>query len=461
MKTNNRYLLFIALVSALGGFLFGYDWVVIGGAKPFYEQFFGISSLPAMQGWAMSSALVGCIVGVMIAGSLSDRLGRRPMLAVAALLFIASAVGTGYCDNFTPFIFYRILGGLGIGIASNLSPMYIAEISPAQSRGRFVSLNQLTIVLGILAAQITNLLISDSVTPGEDIAASWNGQMGWRVMFWAEAIPATAFLLLCFVIPESPRWLISKSRNEQGERVLAKIVGSEKAKAETAEIRKSLLSDKGGSRGVGTEILKRSNIALLAIGIVLAVFQQWCGINVIFNYAQEVFSAAGFGVSDVLFNIVITGVTNVLFTFVAIALVDRLGRRMLLIFGSAGLAVIYGALGGAFYMGLTGFVPVVLVMAAIAIYAMTLSAVMWVVISEIFPTRIRAAAMAISTFALWSACFLLTYTFPILNTELGTHGTFWLYGLICLLGLLFILRYVRETKGLSLEEIERKFKENQ
>ncbi len=450
---NSFYLLLISLVSAMGGLLFGYDWVVIGGAKPFYEVFFGITGSPAMQGWVMGSAIIGCLFGVMVSGSLADRYGRKPLMTVAALTFIISAIGTGAVHNLSWFIFYRLLGGVGIGIASNLSPMYIAEVSPSNVRGRFVSINQLTIVLGILAAQLTNWLIADPVAAGEDILTSWNGQWGWRWMFWAEVAPAVLFFVTIFFIPESPRWLASKLRYEKAETILSRIGGRDYAHREMGEIRSTMHTTKQKAK---FRILFEGRMPkILLIGVVIAAFQQWCGINVIFNYAQEVFAAAGYQVTDILFNIVITGVTNVIFTFVGMYTVDRLGRRALLLFGAAGLAFIYAILGACYYFHVTGIVMLCLVVLAIACYAMTLAPVVWVVISEIFPTHIRGMAMAVATFSLWAACFVLTYTFPLLNNGLGSYGTFWLYGIICILGFIFIKIMLPETKGKSLEEIEK------
>ncbi len=455
MKEKNKgaYLLLISLISAMGGLLFGYDWVVIGGAKPFYEVFFGIANSPAMQGWVMGSAILGCLLGVMVSGSLSDRYGRKPLLTIAAAVFIIASIGTGSVNNISWFIVYRILGGIGIGIASNLSPMYIAEVSPAGVRGRFVSINQLTIVLGILAAQIANWLIADPVTAGEDILASWNGQMGWRWMFWACAVPASLFFIMVFFIPESPRWLATRLRYERAETILARIGGHDYARNELGEIKSTVQKT---IQKTNFRMLFKGRIPkILLIGVVIAAFQQWCGINVIFNYAQEIFTAAGYGVSDILFNIVVTGVTNVIFTFVGMYAVDRLGRRALLLFGAAGLACIYAILGTCYYFQVTGIAVLCLVVLAIACYAMTLAPIVWVVISEIFPTRIRGMAMAVATFSLWTACFVLTYTFPLLNKGLGSYGTFWLYGVICVLGFIFIKAMLPETKGKSLEEIEK------
>lgn len=419
---HSKNLLLICFISAMGGFLFGYDWVVIGGAKIFYEPFFAIEGSAALRGWAMSSALLGCLVGAGFSGRWSDKYGRKKLLIAAALLFLVSAVGTGIVDSFSRFIFYRIVGGLGIGIASNVSPIYIAEVSPANMRGRLVSLNQLTIVLGILSAQLANWMIGNRFASGAAGFTAESIEYAWRWMFWAEAVPAGLFFILSFVIPESPRWLAAKTVKEKFDwRVLLQ-----------PGVRKVLL-----------------------IGVVLAVFQQWCGINVIFNYAHEIFSAAGYEVSDVLMNIVVTGITNVVFTFVAIYTVDRWGRRKLMLTGAAGLALIYLLMGCCYFAGISGWIMLVLVMMAIACYAMSLAPIVWVVLSEIFPQQIRGTAMAISTLFLWIACFILTYTFPLLNEWLEAAGTFWLYGGICLAGFFFIRARLPETKGKSLEEIEK------
>lgn len=449
---KNNYLLLITCVSAMGGLLFGYDWVVIGGAKPFYEVFFDITDSPAMQGWVMGSAILGCLLGVMVSGSMADRYGRKPLMITASLVFIIAAIGTGISDNLTWFIIYRVFGGIGIGMASNMSPMYIAEVSPANVRGKFVSLNQLTVVIGILSAQIVNWLIADPVVAGEDILSSWNGQMGWRWMFWAGGVPAVFFFILIFIVPESPRWLYTQMKVEKSRSILARIGGNKYANSEI-EAMQAIAKDVKEKVNFGM-LFKGKMPKILLIGIVIAAFQQWCGINVIFNYAQEIFSAAGYGVSDILFNIVITGVTNVVFTIVGMYTVDKLGRRSLLIFGAVGLTCIYALLGACYYFEVSGIAVLVLVMLAIGCYAMTLAPITWVVISEIFPTRIRGMAMAVSTFSLWTACFVLTYTFPLLNSGLGAYGTFWLYGIICLLGFLFIKKNLPETKGKSLEEIE-------
>jgi SP family sugar porter-like MFS transporter len=452
-KRNNVYLLLITLVSAMGGLLFGYDWVVIGGAKPFYEAFFGISGNPSMQGWLMGSAILGCLFGVTIAGGLADRYGRRPLMKIAALIFILSAFGTGAVNQITWFIAFRVMGGIAIGIASALSPMYIAEVSPAKVRGKYVAINQFTIAFGILAAQVINWLLAEPVVDNQAIVDTWNGQWAWRWMFWIVIIPASLFLVTSFFIPESPRWLTIHNKEKQAENVLARIGGKEYAQHELQEIKNLLatVSQKADYR----QLFKGNVPKILLIGIVLAVFQQWCGINVIFNYAQEVFAAAGYGISDTLFNIVLTGAISVVAAIVGMYLVDRVGRRSMLLAGAAGLSILYALIGLCYFYHITGVFMLILVVTAIFCYASTLAPCVWVVLSEIFPMRIRGMAMSIATFSLWLACFILTYTFPLLNTGLGAAGTFWLYGGICVLGTLFIVTKLKETKGKSLEEIEK------
>lgn len=458
-EINAPYIWAISLIAACGGFLFGYDWVVIGGAKPFYEIYFAISD-PLVSGFVMGSALIGCLSGAVFAGLIADRYGRKPSLVMAATLFAVSAVGTALADSIDAFIGFRIIGGLGIGLASTVSPVYIAEISPAERRGKLVAVNQLAIVLGILSAQITNLLIAETAPAGASaqyILQSWNGQTGWRYMFAAEVVPAALFFLLMLAAPESPRWLVKAQQPERARRVLGKMGSAPYAARTLADILASYAG--GGHRRETAATLKGAEFReirpIVLIGLVLAVFQQWCGINVIFNYAQEVFASAGFDIDDTLRSIVATGLVNLVFTLLALPLVERVGRRKLMLAGALGLAAIYSLMAGAYALGLSGAPLLVLVLCAIALYAATLAPVTWVLLSEIFPNRVRSAAMAISTFALWSASLSLTLTFPILNSALGASGTFFIYALICLAGFTFIYRRVPETRSLSLEDIER------
>jgi SP family sugar porter-like MFS transporter len=405
----------------------------------------------------MSSALAGCLVGALISGMLSDGLGRKRLLIAAGFLFTLSAVGTALAWDFHSFNVFRIIGGVGIGLASNLSPMYIAEVSPAAMRGRFVSINQLTIVIGILAAQVVNWQIAQPVPQdaGLDyIRQSWNGTLGWRWMFGAETLPAAGFFGLMFLVPESPRWLVKYGRDDQAEAILARIGGPPYARFAVEEIRSTLAAQEI-ARVHYADLLEPRLLKIVGLGVFLAVFQQWCGINVIFNYAQEVFKAAGYGVDAILFNIVITGVVNLAFTFVAIFTVDRFGRRPLMLIGAAGLALIYALLGGGYFLESRGVHMLLLVISAIACYGMSLAPITWVVISEIFPNRIRGAAMSVAVMSLWVACFILTYTFPIMNAGLGPAATFWVYGAICLGGYVAIWKHLPETKGQTLEQLEK------
>ena len=429
------FIYFICLVSAMGGLLFGYDWVVIGGAKPFYELWFGIADAPLMQGLAMTTALVGCLIGAVTAGAMADRYGRKPLLIFASVLFTVSAWATGWFDDFTLFNIARFIGGIGIGIASAVSPMYIAEVSPAEVRGRLVSVNQMTIVLGILAAQVTNMLIAEPVDAAADLMTTWNVLMGWRWMFWAEAVPAGLFFILVWFIPESP---VYKSLNP-----------GPSPRGEGSEMKVGL-----------KELLNPRYSNVLLLGIVIAVFQQWCGTNVIFNYAQEIFLGAGFDVDGMFIQIVITGIANVIFTIVALYTVEKWGRRTLMLIGSCGLGIIYLILGTCYFFHVEGVMMAVLVVAAISTYAMTLGPVTWVLLSEIFPHRIRGIAMATCTFALWVGCCTLTYSFPPMNAALGSSGSFWIYSVICLSAFLFLLRRCPETKGKTLEELEKSLTPN-
>lgn len=452
---NYTYLISICLVAALGGLLFGYDWVVIGGAKPFYELYFQITDSPSLQGWAISSALVGCVSGAVLAGIMADIYGRKKLLILAAMLFTVSAYGTGAANDFNYFIIYRILGGIGIGMASTLSPMYIAEIAPPKTRGLFVSINQLTIVLGILGAQITNMLITEPIPNNfapMQILESWNGQSGWRWMFWGELIPAGLFFILLFFVPESPRFLTKIGNTQRSTAILTKVGGSAYAEEENQQIKQTL--QKHNQKVRLKELTNKKSISVIIIGVVLAVFQQWCGINIVFNYAQEIFTAAGYSMNDLFMNIVITGSINLVFTIIAMFTIDKIGRKRLMLFGAASLTLIYLILGYFYYINLTGWPVLVLVLMAIAAYAVSMAPVTWVVISEIFPNRFRGVAMAISTFTLWVASAVLVQTFPYLNNTLGASGTFWLYGFICLIGFLFVYFKLPETKNKSLEEIE-------
>ncbi len=431
---NLKYVWLISIVAAMGGLLFGWDWVVIGGAKPFFQRYFQLTS-EAQIGWANSCALLGCLAGALVSGALSDRFGRKRLLALAAMMFAVTSLGNALANTFAVFVAWRMLGG----------------------RGKLVAINQLTIVVGILLAQYINWFLVRNLPQGatdDFIRSSWFGQQGWRWMFGLTAAPSLLFLFGMFFVPESPRWLAKNGQKEHARGVLAKIGGVAYGEAALADIQSTLASEEIQHVRFA-DLLEPRMLKVLVLGGTLAVFQQWCGINVIFNYAEEIFRAAGYDISSVLKNIAWTGSVNLAFTFVALGVVDKGGRRPLMLFGSAGLALIYLAMGFCYHAGVKGLPMLLLVLAAIGCYAMSLAPVTWVVISEIFPNRIRGAAMAVAVSLLWAACFLLTLTFPLLNAMLGSAGTFWLYAAICVAGFVFIKLKLPETKGKTLEEIER------
>jgi sugar porter (SP) family MFS transporter len=455
-----RYVWLICLIAAMGGLLFGYDWIVIAGAKPFFEKFFLLDQRDPsgdLSGWANSCAALGCLLGALVVGGMSDKFGRKKLLLVSALWFAVSSVLTGWAATFSWFVAWRISGGVAIGMASGLSPMYIAEVAPAHLRGRLVAINQLTIVIGVLAAQTVNWLIAQSVPPGataEMIRQSWNGQFGWRWMFTAVTVPSLLFFLGALVVPESPRWLVKSGRADRAGRILARIGGGDYAEREVRDIQTTLAG--GEIRHVRfRDLLEAKMFKILLVGVILAVLQQWCAVNVLFNYAQEVFHAAGYEVSSILFSGVMTGVVMLLFTLIAIGTVDRFGRRPLMLAGCAGIALFHTLTGLGYQFHLPGPMIVVPVMATIACYSFSLAPVTWVLISEIFPNRIRGAAVSVAVSALWIAYFILIYTFPMLNRALGPARTFWLYAAICAAGVAFIYLRVPETKDKSLEQIER------
>ena len=448
---SKGFLYFICAVSAMGGLLFGYDWVVIGGAKPFYELYFGISESPLLQGVAMSTALVGCLIGAMVAGSAADKWGRKPLLMLAAVLFTVSAIATGLFNDFTLFNIARFIGGVGIGVASAISPMYIAEVSPTEIRGRMVSLNQMTIVLGILAAQVVNMLLARDTSVAE--CQAWNLAWGWRWMFWAETLPAALFLIMSFFIPESPVYLRLKAAIEQ-EQSQTRLSSAEREQARP-KVKAAMTSQQTERKAGLSELFQNKYGKVLLLGLVIAVFQQWCGTNVIFNYAQEIFTGAGYDVDGMFIDIVITGIANVIFTIVALYTIEKWGRRTLILIGAGGLGLIYLTLGTCYFFEVKGVMMVVLVVAAISTYAMTLGPVTWTLLAEIFPHRVRGIAMATCTFALWVGCCTLTFSFPSMNAALGSSGTFWIYSAICVCAFIFLWNRCPETKGKSLEELEK------
>ncbi|MEY3241203.1 MAG: hypothetical protein RIR11_2641 [Bacteroidota bacterium] len=434
---KHSYILGISFISALGGYLFGFDFAVIAGALPFLRTEFALD--PWWEGFLTGTLALGCIVGSLWAGNLADRYGRRPGLICAALIFAISSIGMAYAPSLTVFLIMRFMAGIGVGMASMLSPLYIAEVSPAHVRGRNVAINQLTIVIGILITNLVNYSLAD------------NGPDTWRWMFGLGAVPAVLFLIGVLWLPESPRYLMKAGQSDAAEKVLQKIGNQAFVQETMSNITTSL---KGSSTPTYRAVFDPSVRPAVMVGIGLAVFQQFCGINVVFNYTSTIFESVGANLDRQLFETVSIGVVNLIFTLLAMRLVDKAGRRPLMLYGSIGLAVLYLALSILLQtQASAGWVSLV-VLLAIATYATSLAPVTWVLISEIFPNKIRGIASSVAVVSLWAAYFVLVFTFPILAKQLGTYGPFYLYAVICFFGFLFVKSKVKETKGKTLEELE-------
>ncbi len=440
------YLFLIAAVAALGGLLFGYDTAVISGAVSFLTARFHLG--PALTGWAASCALLGCIVGAAVGGPLSDRAGRKPVLALCALLFGVSGVTTALAATLGEFVWARILGGVAIGAVSVISPLYIAEIAPEKVRGRLVALYQLAIVSGILIVFFVNLLIQRHGT------LAWDVAVGWRWMFGSLTLPAAVFAALTVLIPESPRWLMKMGREAEAQVTLGRVGGRAEAAKEMQQIRQSL-ADEGGH--IGELFVSGYRRALLA-GVMLAIIAQFSGINAIMYYAPKIFAAMGSGRDGAFAQTIAVGAVNLLFTLVAIRLIDRAGRRPLLIIGSVVQVVSLFAVGVALDRGLGGIALLIPILAFVAAFAAGMGPVPWVVISEIFPTRVRGLAMSLAVLALWGADYVVSQSFPVLLQGIGAAKTFWIYAACSLLGLFFVFRVIPETNGRTLEQIERSWK---
>ncbi|MBK9390886.1 MAG: sugar porter family MFS transporter [Bacteroidetes bacterium] len=437
---QKNYVLLISSIAALGGLLFGFDTAVISGTTPFIKPYFGLDDI--WLGWTVSSLLFGCIIGVISAGKPSDIFGRKKTLMAAAFLFLVSAIGSALASELVVFILYRILGGLGVGIASMLSPMYISEISPAERRGRLVSFNQLAIVIGILLAFISNALLVDT------------GENNWRWMLAVMGIPALLFFIFLFFAPESPRWLVQKGFSEKAFIILEKINGDEKARNELKVIEESITEEE--DTGTFREVFSPRMRPVLLMGVFLCVFSQITGINSIMYYAPVIFQSIGAAASSAVTQTAIIGGGNLIFTFVAISLVDRLGRKPLLIGGVTGMIVSLTSIATAFYLKRTdGYIILVLILMYIASFSASVGAVTWVIVSEIFPNKLRSKAMSISIVSLWLANFFLILVFPLMLNRLGGAASFLFFDAMCVLLLLFTIIKLPETKGKSLEELEK------
>ncbi|KAA6345015.1 D-xylose-proton symporter [termite gut metagenome] len=435
---RTRYILLISLVAACGGLLFGFDTAVISGVLPLLKTHFGFGEL--MSGWVVSILTIGCIIGVIFAGSLADKYGRKKLLYIASLLFMASAIGTAFSMNIYIFQCFRFLGGIAVGVASIASPMYIAEVAPADKRGRMVSINQLTIVTGILFAFFSNYLLVNT------------GDNNWRWMLLVMAVPALVFFLLLSTVPRSPRWLLMTGKDEEGLSVLKKITGEANAVREYEEIHNSLnkKQEKSGLK----ELFSSKSRKLLIIGILLAVFQQITGINTIMYYAPVIFDTLGFSIDSSLLQTVLIGCINFLFTIFAMFFVDKLGRRPLLLIGSVVMSLSLGILAFAVNKNIGGYGVLICLLVYIAAYAISLGPVTWVLISEIFPNKHRGVGMSISTLFLWASCFAVALFFPVVLSSLGIANTFLLFMVICIASFMFYLLCIKETKNTKLENIE-------
>ena len=446
-NTLSKYVIIISVIAAIGGLLFGYDTAVIAGAIGSIQTIFDLS--PALTGWAASSAIWGCMIGVIFAGFLSDKFGRKKVLILSAILFFISAVGSSIPNNLTQFVIARLIGGVGVGIASLLSPMYISEIAPAKIRGTLVTLYQLAIVIGINLVYYINLQIASS---GD---AQWNLDIGWRIMLGSEVIPALLFFILLFFIPESPRWLASKGKIDSAKAIIEKINGQNKSAELLNEIQDSFKEEKGSIL-----VLFNSGLRMaIVVGMFLAFFSQITGINAIIYYAPEIFKNIGFGADSAMFQTVIIGTVNTIFTFVAIAFIDKYGRRTLLLWGISGMIICLGGVGLMFHFELSsGPWLLLFILGFIASFAMSLGPIPWVLISEIFPTKFRGVAMSISILMVWIGVVLITQLTPILLESVGGAFTFWIFMFNAIILIIFTYNMIPETKGKTLEEIAKMWK---
>jgi sugar porter (SP) family MFS transporter len=451
---STRYLVANALIVALGGFLMGFDVSVVSGVVRFVEAEFALG--PLQLGWVVSSLSLTAAIGMLASGPLSDRWGRRPVLHVAAVLFAVSAIASAVAPDYATLVVARMLGGFGVGAALIVAPMYIAEMAPPESRGRFVSLNQLNIVIGISAAFFSNYLI---LTLGES-GAAWTealrlGEWNWRWMLGIETLPAVAYLLALLLVPESPRWLAMRGRDAEAAEVLGRVAG-EGAGAVLREVKESIAAEAKLGRASWRVLLHPSLRLVMTVGMVIGILQQVSGINAVFFYAPMIFEKSGIGTNAAFMQAALVGLVNLVFTVVAMALIDRIGRRPLLVFGLSGIATCMLLLAWAFSAGDDANPRLILVaiLGFVACFAVSLGPVMWVLFSELFPNRVRGVAISFAGLVNSGTAFLVILVFPWQLQSLGSATTFLIYGLFALAGLAFVLRVLPETKGRSLEELE-------
>ena len=440
IRSHRSYLIIASIVSSLGGLLFGYDNIVISGAIHYLGLYFRLDAVGV--GWAAGCALIGCMAGAASAGVLADRFGQKKGLAFCAACFALSSAGIWFADSLTQFVIWRMIGGLGIGAASIIAPMYIAEIAPARFRGRLVTLYQLGIVLGILSAVFVNMLIQRL---GDE---AWNTSTGWRWMFFAGIVPAILFAIMIVPAVESPRWLMKMGRSDDALQVLSKINDRETALRESAEIQASLAQEEGHL----SELLTTFRRPLL-IGIMLAGFSQASGITPLFSFLPEVFKAAGTATSDAFFQSVLVSGVNTVFTLLALWLIDISGRKKLILAGTLLQFISFSMVGWFYHIHAGGFGVLIFVMTFVSGHAFGNGAVCWVIISEIYPNKIRGRAMSIATMTLWIVGYLGNQLFPVMQKHFDSDGTFWFYGTAALLNFICVLLLVPETKGRTLEQI--------
>jgi SP family xylose:H+ symportor-like MFS transporter len=453
--SKNSYLLLITIISALGGLLFGYDTGVINGAQFYLSKYFDLSD--GLKGWVVGSALLGCLIGAIVAGWLSIKIGRKLSLIISAILFTISAYGSGlptiFPETITVLVIFRIIGGLGIGIASMNAPMYIAEIAPSASRGKMVTYYQLAIVVGFFSVFLATYLIGNNLSQTDNIA------FGWRRMFWSELIPSILFLVLLFFVPKSPRWLCLKGKQDEALEVLEKIQNSESAKQDIIEIKKSI-NNKTNTSNIN--YFSKTILTIIIIGSVLSALQQFTGINAVLYYGADIFEKAlGFGEEDVLKQQILLAFINVIFTLIAMFTVDRLGRKPLIYIGCIGMIVGFLFLGITLQQQAVGLLSLIGILIFIASFSLSMGPIVWVLLSEMFPNKIRSVAMSIAVAVQWAANYVVSQSFPmVMGSDLNNNAT-WNGSLPYFIFILFILlivfttyKFLPETKGKSLEELE-------
>ncbi len=451
-KKSNTYLYLVCLVAALGGFLFGFDTAVISGTVSLVKHDFNLNA--NYEGWFVSCALLGCIIGVSISGKLSDKYGRKIVLILSAVLFLASALGCMFSGSFSVLVIFRLIGGLGIGVASMVSPLYISEFSPSRFRGMMVSLYQLALTIGIVLAYFSNayLLNHSGGSFGSDGMNRVFSTEVWRAMLGLGALPAAVFLISLFLVPESPRWLLLKGEEQKAKDILTKIDGAEAAKNEIEAFKAT--GDKDSQTSL-KELFKPVYRKALLIGLLLPFMSQVCGINAVIYYGPKILEQAGFTLNNALGGQVTIGLVNVVFTFVAIFTIDKWGRRPLLFTGIGGAIIALFVIGALFALGITsGPWILIFIITFISCFAFSFGPVCWVVVGEIFPNAIRGKAMALATLSLWVGNFLVGQLTPLMLEGLGSSWTFWLFGLCCSPALWVTWKLIPETKGKSLEMIE-------